>query len=342
MRVVICTDSIGALASLDAGAALGRAFVAARPGTQVAVVPLGTSGDALAGALAALGYDAVVVRDPDARAGAGHHGHAHAHDDEAPLGVDPWATSLGVGHALAAALASRPARVVVDLTGSVAHDGGAGILAALGATADVALDAGAGALGGLTSIDLEPARAAVGETELIAVVGSGELGDLLLGLRGVTARRGHAAGADPALMLATDASLGRLAGALGVPDGPGIGAAGGTCLALVALGAWTTAGPALCAQAAQLERTASVADVLVTGCDRVDFAHRGGPVVAEVSALAERVMRPCVVVARRVEVSARELRTFGVEAAYALGGEPDMGAGELTGRAAGVAASWTW
>ena len=59
MRVLVCTDRIGALASADAGAALGRAFVAARPGTQVAVVPMASGGDALAAALAAL---------PDARA----------------------------------------------------------------------------------------------------------------------------------------------------------------------------------------------------------------------------------------------------------------------------------
>ena len=51
MRVVVCTDRIGALASADAGAALGRAFVAARPGTQVAVVPIASGGPDLALAL---------------------------------------------------------------------------------------------------------------------------------------------------------------------------------------------------------------------------------------------------------------------------------------------------
>ena len=47
-------------------------------------------------------------------------------------------------------------------------------------------------------------------------------------------------------------------------------------------------------------------------------------------------------VARRVDISGRELHTFGVEVAYPLGGEPDLGAAELTERAAGVASSWTW
>ncbi len=340
MRVVVCTDRIGALASADAGAALGRAFVTARPGTQVAVVPMASGGLDLALALAALGDDAVVVRDPDAVAGHTHHDHTHG--DEEPTGVDPGSTSLGVGRALAAALAGRPSHVVVDLTGLVTHDGGAGILAALGATADVGLDAGAGALSGIGSVDLGPAVALVGETELVAVVDPTELQDMLLGLRGLTSRRGRAAGTDPAVMLATDAALGSLATALGVPDAPGLGAAGGAVLALTALGAWVTSGPALCAGVAGLERTASAADVLVTGADHVDFASRGGHVVPEVAALGERTMRPVVVVARQVDISGRELRSFGVEVAYPVGGEGDLGASELTERAAGVAASWTW
>ena len=343
MRVVVCTDRIGALASADAGAALGRAFVAARPGTQVAVVPMAPGGPDLDGALAALGDDSVVVRDPDAAAHPHlRHGHDHTHGDEEAVGVDPASSSVGIGRALASALAGRPRRVVVDLTGLVTHDGGAGVLHALGAVADVRLDAGAGPLRDLTALDLASARTLVGETELVAVVDPAELGDMLLGLRGLTSRRGRAAGTDPAVMLATDAALGSLEAALGVPDAPGLGAAGGTVLALGALGAWTTSGPSLCASVAGLERTASAADVLVTGADVVDFAHRGGDVITEVAALGERTLRPVVVAARRVDISGRELRTFGVEVAYPLGGDDDLDADELTLRAGGLASSWTW
>ena len=64
--------------------------------------------------------------------------------------------------------------------------------------------------------------------------------------------------------------------------------------------------------------------------------------VPEVAALGERTMRPVVVVARKVDISDRELRTFGVEVAYAVGGGADLGSAELTRRAAGVASSWTW
>lgn len=329
MRVLVCTDRIGALSSAEAGAALGRAFVAASRGTEVAVVPMAAAGDDLAAALALLGdASPVVSADPST---------------PAPPGIDLVASSAALGRRLAAVLLRRPTRVVLDLSHLVTHDGGAGLLGALGATADRPLDGGVGALAGLTTLDIAAARELVGETELVGVVPAHELGDLLLGLRGVTARRAHLAGvADPATMLTTDATLGRLAGLLGVPDAPGVGAAGGAALAVAALGGWLTTGPALVSQAAALERTASLADVVVTGCDVLDAVDRGGPVVAEVAAVAERAQRPCVVVARDVGVSGRELRTFGVEAAHAIGGGAGLVASDLERLAGGVATSWTW
>ncbi|WP_300079674.1 glycerate kinase [Propioniciclava sp.] len=321
MRVLVCTDTIGALASYDAGAALGRAFRAASPEVQVAVVPMAASGQALADALAHLGDDAPLVRPASGERA-----------QLEPAGTNP----------LAAVLATHPRRVMVDLTDVEAQDGGAALLHDLGARADVPLDEGPLGFAALTRIDLAPARALVGDTELVVVVPAAQQGDLLLGLRGLTARRGHAAGTDPAVMLATDAALGRLAAVLGQADAPGLGAAGGMPLALVALGAEITTGPALCARAAGLARSAAQADVIVTGSDVIDFARRGGPVVEEMAALAGRVLRPCVAAGREVHVSARELRTFGIESAHALGGEPDLTGTELTRRASGMAASWTW
>lgn len=329
MRILVCSDRIGALSSAEAGAALARAFVGAAPHAQVAVVPMGATGEDLAGALAALGDDSAVVFGEAAAAPAGP-------------GVPVTASSASWGRLLAAALADRPRRVVLDLTGLHTHDGGAGILGALGATANVRLDAGVAALDGLTTLDLGPARTLLGETELVAVVPGDQLDDMLLGLRGVTARRTHLAGiADPATMLATDAALGRLAELAGVPDAPGLGAAGGAPLAVMALGGWLTTGPALVTQAASLERTARMADVVVTGCDELDAVTRGGPVVTEVVAVAERAQRPCAVVAGEVSVSGREMRTFGIESAHGLGLPPAATASDVTRAAEGAAISWT-
>ena len=50
------------------------------------------------------------------------------------------ASSFGVGQAIIAALDAGAERLVIGLGGSATNDGGAGMLAALGATADVPLD----------------------------------------------------------------------------------------------------------------------------------------------------------------------------------------------------------
>lgn len=324
MRVVVCPDRIGDLPSAEVGAALARAFVGVRPRTEVAVVPLARSGADLAGALADLGRPAPVL-------GAAADG-----------GADAGGSSLGLGRRLAEVLQGRPARVVLDLVGSAVEDAGAGLLHALGAVGDAPLDAGPDALASLTRLDLSPARELVGATELVAVVETAAVQDVLLGLRGLSARRSFARGDDPARLLARDASIGRLAAALGVADAPGLGAGGGVPLALAPFGGWVTSGPSLCAGVAGLDATASRADVVLTACDALGFVDRGGDVVAEACAVAERAMRPCVVVARRVEVSARELRSFGVEAAHALGEDAGRSAADLTRLAEGVARSWTW
>ena len=83
-------------------------------------MPIASGGPDLALALAALGDASPVVRDPGAAHGHVHHDHVHG--DEEPTGVDPHSTSVGVGRALAEALASGPERVVVDLTGDLGEE----------------------------------------------------------------------------------------------------------------------------------------------------------------------------------------------------------------------------
>lgn len=332
MRALICADAIGGLPSAVAGRALGRAFAASGRRVQVAVVPLAAGGPALQDALRELGRDDVVAEAP------GEPGDAS--------GFDRAATTAGLGQALLSALDAAggpPGRLVLDLAASVAPDGGAGLLAALGASASGGrLDAGLAGLTGLDAVDLSPALRRLRGAGLVGVLPVGQASDLLLGLRGLASRRGRDAGLDPPSLLAADDGLARLARALGIEDAPGAGACGGAGLAILALGGVLTTGVGLCAEAAGLEATASRADIVVTGADTIGFADRGGPVVREVAALAERALRPCVAVAREVSVSARELRTFGIESAHPLGGEAEMDADELTRRASGVARTWTW
>ena len=93
-------------------------------------------------------------------------------------------STVGVGELLGAALDAGARRVVVGLGGSATNDGGAGLLAALGATSTPA-----GALGGparfadLTAVELDAARARCAGVELVA---ASDVDNPLLGLIGAT------------------------------------------------------------------------------------------------------------------------------------------------------------
>ena len=56
----------------------------------------------------------------------------------------------------------------------------------------------------------------------------------------------------------------------------------------------------------------------MTGCSEFDFAARGGGVVKAVAAAAGRALSPCIAIAGRVVIGSREMRTMGIDAAYAV------------------------
>lgn len=351
MRILVVSDAIGALSSAQAGRALAQGW----PDADVAVVPAGAAGTGFLQAAAdLLGAEprsaAVEGAVVTSAAGRGRVVLAVESTGRPERGLPLKASSAPVGLALAGLLGARPRQVHLDLAGVAVFDGGAGLLGALGALADVPLDAGVAGLHGLGDLDLAPARALLGDTGLVGVVPAAELAQPLLGLRGITSRHGRPAGLDAEVLLRTDADLERLAtlAAEDLAGAPGAGACGGTGLAVLALGGRLTTGPA-----AALDAAGAVAgarpDLVVTGCSVFDFAHRGGEVVAAAAALAAAALAPCVVVAGEVLIGAREMRTLGIEAAYpvresstdapAAGDEPaDLAA--ATARRVGR--SWSW
>ena len=363
MRVVVATDAIGALSSAEAGALLAAAW----PRAQVTVLPVGDAGRGFATAVAdswgvelvsgvldgrlvawANGPEGVVVAVADRPAPGG------AQQASGPgTGIPATASTWDLGRTLRQALWERSGpvgTVLLDLAGSDAHDGGAGLLAALGALADVPLDAGVAGLRGVDRLNLGPVRQALGGARLVGVVPAEELERPLLGLRGITSLRGRAEGYDAAELLATDAALERFAALVAPGAGAlaGAGACGGLGLAVLGLGGRLATGPALAlAGVAQGERAARP-DLVVTGCSVFDFATRGGGVVAEAARAAAAALAPCVVVAGEVLIGSREMRTLGVEAAYAVraaGAAPgagEVGAEELAATARRISRSWTW
>ncbi len=349
MRVLVCPDAVGGLSSAEAG----RCLVEGWPGQRTAVVAVGEAGNGFVGAVAdrwGVAEEPVVVAGRVGVRAESPTGTAVGLPGAGPgEGPVPYAaSSLPLGRLVAdvvADLVPGSGALLVDLVSDDVHDGGAGLLAGLGARADVDLGAGVSGLAGLRRLDLAGPRERLAGLDLVGVVPAAQRASVLLGLRGITSVRGRAAAEDAEPLLAADAALQRLAelAGPGLAAVPGAGACGGTALAVLALGGRLTSGPELA-----LGGVSGPVDLVVTGCSVFDFAHRGGGVVAAAAALASRLLAPCVVVAGEVLIGAREMRTMGVEAAYAVhessadapGGT--VAADELAATARRVGRTWRW
>ena len=256
------------------------------------------------------------------------------------------ASSYGVGVQVAWAVGLGVRRIVVGLGGTGTTDGGAGLLGALGARADVPLDEGVRGLDEVNEVDLAPALAALQDVELVV---ASDVDSPLTGMFGAAKTFGPQKGLDPDRIAPVDAALERFAQATDRRTSllPGAGAAGGLGFALLALGATREPGIALVARAVRLAERARAARVVVTGEGAFDFSSRSGKVPYGVAEIAAAALRPCVAIAGRVDVGNREMRALGIESAYSLteivGAERAMSepAEALAETAARVARSWS-
>lgn len=352
MRIVVATDSIGALSSRQAGVIIAAGW---SPVAEVSVLPIGEAGAGFATAyaeLAGLTISSRVANGDVVTIGHGPDtGVVQVRGPKVGPGIAYEQSSRPLGDAIADVLRNRPLRrVLVDLAGLWVHDAGAGLLAALGATADRPLDRGVAGLEGLSELDVSPARTLVGATELVGVAPASQIGQPLLGLRGITSRAGRETDVFPELMLRTDANLGAFA-RLASPaqtGAPGAGACGGLGFAVLALGGRLSTGPALALASAAGQRALRDVDLVVTGCSIFDFASRGGGVVAALSEAAAAALSPCIVIAGEVLIGSREMRAMGIEAGYAvhesMSDHPqgEVSEADLATTARRVARSWSW
>jgi glycerate 2-kinase len=352
VRIVIASDFIGALSSRRAGEVVASGWL---PGAEVSVLPIGDAGAGFAAAYAELaGFTTSSLETNGGIVTTGHGsdtGFVQILGSKVGQGIPYEQSSRPIGDAIGNSLRSRPLRrLIVDLAGLWVHDAGAGLLAALGATADRPLDRGVAGLDGLGKLDLAPVRALLGETELVGVVPAAQLSQPLLGLRGITSRAGLEVGADPELMLRTDAALEAFARQASPTHAvaPGAGACGGLGYAVLALGGRLSTGPALTLASAAGRQALRGVDLVVTGCSVFDFASRGGGVVVAMAEAAAAALSPCIVIAGEVLIGSREMRTMGIEAAYAVHeslldhGQPEISEEELATTARRVARSWSW
>lgn len=336
-RVLLASGPVGTITPRQSAVALARGFAAA---ADVAVIGLADGGRPLGEALA----------EPDGELETLRASWLVRRDDLVAVGADPAPAADPLGGSSAdlgrlvgyAVQGTPPTTLAIDLTGADVHDAGAGLLGALGAVADVRLDAGPEPLAELTRLSLDAVRARLDGCDLVGLVPAGQEGDLLLGLRGITSRRGRGLGTPAERMLALDAALERFASAAAGPvaQAPGAGASGGLGFAILALGGRLATPAAFCAEASGLDRPLVAADLVVTACDSFDFGSRGGGVVTELARRCEAAQTPLVVVSPVVGMSGREMRVMGVESAHPLETGPDTAAA-LTATGRRLAAGWT-
>ncbi|GAA1445504.1 glycerate kinase [Mycobacterium cookii] len=330
MRVLIAPDKFaGTLTAVQAADAIAEGWRRHAPGDELDLAPMADGGPgfvdvlhaALGGELSAVtvggphgaSVPAVVLRVGDT---------AYVESAQAAglhlVDGDPeTATSRGVGELVLAAVDAGARTVVVGLGGTGTNDGGAGLLAALGATADAVLDAGPAALSGVGDVDLSAARERLAGVTLVA---ASDVDIPLTGLFGATKTFGPQKGIAEERIAEVDGWLEAFATATDRRTSldKGAGAAGGIGYALLVLGASREPGIDLVAAAVSLAERAGRSDLVVTGEGAFDFSSRAGKVPYGVAGVASEALRPCIALAGQVLVGSREMRALGIESAYSL------------------------
>jgi glycerate kinase len=196
------------------------------------------------------------------------------------------AHTLGFGEAIAAALDGGAERLLLALGGSSSTDGGVGALVGLGARfldeSDRPVPLGGAGLARIRRVDLSSLRP-------LPAGGAHILGDVdspLLGASGAAHVYGPQKGATPSQVTALDEGLANLARAMGLPDEPGAGAAGGAAYGMLAWGATASSGASAVGDAIGLPALLSRATVVITGEGRFDSQSAKGKVTQYVSGLA--------------------------------------------------------
>jgi glycerate kinase len=235
-------------------------------------------------------------------------------------------TSYGLGVLVAAAVEVGARTIVIGLGGSATNDGGAGMLAALGAApvddAGYTLPYGGAALASCAALSSDRPR--MRDVHLVAAT---DVDSPLLGLHGASSVYGPQKGADRNDVLILDAALERFTTVLSstLPDCPpglgalpGGGAAGGIGAAILALGGAVESGIALVRRLTSLDEALDRADLVITGEGSFDAQSLRGKVVTGVANGARDRGLPCVVLAGRVLAGRREAAAAGVTEAYSV------------------------
>ena len=365
LTVLFAPDSFkGSLTSVDVARALADGWARARPSDSLLLAPLADGGEGTLVAIAEAGgweWRTTKVHDPigrpvdarwllseDGRRAVVELAEASGLSRLTPAERDPLgASTRGTGEVLRAAIDGGAREITLGIGGSATNDGGAGILRALGATAEE------------DRVDLAGLDSRLAEVDLRIAC---DVTNPLLGERGAAATYGPQKGATPDQVLELDRRLARYADALELASGrrergaPGSGAAGGTGFGLLSLAdrfqsLELVPGIDVVMDAADFDGKLNGAGLVITGEGRIDAQTAFGKTALGVARRASAAGRPCIAVGGGVTPDGIDAlaplgvvvvpvveRPQTVEEAMAAGRAPLVRCGERIARLVSVAA----
>jgi glycerate kinase len=371
--IVVAPDKFkGSLTAAEVAAALARGLRRRLPGVRVVEHPVADGGEGSVEMVLPHGFRPVSCEvhgptgEPVVATYALHGGTALVEMAAAAgLGLLPGgvpddrtartASTYGVGELVRDALDRGARRIVLAVGGSATTDGGAGMVAALGARTWTAAGpvppAGGAALLAVERLDLDGLDARPADATVVVAC---DVDNPLTGPSGAAAVYAPQKGATTETVALLDRALGHWADVVAAATGhdlrdlPGAGAAGGLGFGAASLlGAEVRSGIDTLLELSGFARTVAGADLVIVGEGSLDeqSLHGKGPV--GVAAAAARAGARVVAVAGRSTVPLDRLREVGIEDVHTLSAlEPDAGrsmrhaADLLETTAERIAAAW--
>ncbi|MFG2641910.1 glycerate kinase [Streptomyces sp. NPDC048370] len=349
-RVLVAADKFkGSLTAVQVAERVTAGLRRVVPELEVETLPVADGGDGTVAAAVAAGFERREVRvtgpvgDPVTAAYALRGTTAVVEMAEAsglqllPAGVFAplTSTTYGSGELLRAALDAGATTIVFGVGGSATTDGGAGMLAALGAVfldeAGEPVGPGGAALSSLATADLSGLDQRFASVELIL---ASDVDNPLTGPKGAPAVYGPQKGATPADVETLDAALAHFVTVLEKAIGPkasecavapGAGGAGGIGYgALVGLDASFRPGIELMLDVLGFAPALDRATLVITGEGSLDEQTLHGKAPAGVAAAARAAGKEVVAVCGRLALPQQALTAAGIRRAYPLSDlEPD-------------------
>jgi glycerate kinase len=241
------------------------------------------------------------------------------------------ASTFGVGELIIKALDKGCTRLIITLGGSATNDGGAGMVAALGAKLldkdGEELEPGGASLKHLSRIDISNLDPRLSHTEVIC---ASDVVNPLCGKNGSSVVFGPQKGATDEMVKELDAALARYANKIkesirkDVSDIPGSGAAGGLGAGLIAfLNATIQSGSQIIMDFLQFDSELHNADLIITGEGKTDKQTSYGKAPMAIALRGKKYNIPVLCISGSIE-DHEEIKDIGIDAFFSIINKPSQ------------------